>query len=198
LQSWPEYLQSTCNSSAHCLPPKSIVSEWYAVYTSCRHEKRVALHLEERQIEHFLPLFSSERTWRGGSKENIHLPLFPGYLFVRIHRAQRGRVLSVPGALQIVQGVGRSPASISDATISSLRSGLAERRIEPHSLLLKGRRGLIRSGPFAGMEGVIERLKSGFRVVLTVEQINQSIAIEVAEEDIEPIGSRDSAEMCLI
>ena len=56
-------------------------------------------------------------------------------------------------------------------------------------MLLKGQRALIRCGPFAGMEGVVVRAKFGFRVVLTVGQIVQSIAIEVAEENLEPIKS---------
>jgi transcription antitermination factor NusG len=172
------------------------VSKWYAVYTTCRHEKRVALHFEQRGIEHFLPLFRSERRWRGGSKVSLDLPLFPGYLFVRIDRAERGRVLSVPGALAVVGGVGRQPTTVADTTISSLRSGLAQRKVEPHPFLLKGQRALIQSGPFSGMEGVVVRVKNGFRVVLIVEQIMQSIAIEVAEEDLDPIGSRGFQRNC--
>jgi transcription antitermination factor NusG len=172
------------------------LSKWYAVYTTCRHEKRVALHFEQRGIEHFLPLFRSERQWRGRSKVSLDLPLFPGYLFVRIDRGDRGRVLSVPGALAVVGGVGRQPTAVADATISSLRSGLAQRKVEPHPFLLTGQRALIQSGPFMGMEGVVVRVKNGFRVVLTVEQVMQSIAIEVAEEDLDPIGSRGFQRNC--
>jgi transcription antitermination factor NusG len=150
------------------------------------------LHLEQREIEHFLPLFGSERSWRGRSKVNLDLPLFPGYLFVRIHSAERGRVLSVPGALALVVGVGRQPATVADTTISSLRSGLAQRKVEPHPLLLKGQRARIRSGPFTGMEGVVVRVKCGMRVVLTLELVKQSIAIEVSEEDLEPLGTEGS------
>ena len=55
------------------------------------------------------------------------------------------------------------------------------------------------------MEGVVVRKKNGFRVVLTLEQIMQSIAVEVSEEDVYPVGvadpfgngSRDNFEMCL-
>jgi transcription antitermination factor NusG len=177
-----------CSLSADSVAEPSVVSKWYAVYTTCRHEKRVALHLEQREVEHFLPLFGSERSWRGGSKVNLDLPLFPGYLFVRIHPAERGRVLSVPGALSLVGGVGRQPAAVADTTINSLRSGLARGGVEPHPLLLKGQRARIRSGPFTGMEGVVVRVKCGTRVVLTLDQIRQSIAIEVGEEDLAPIG----------
>ena len=57
---------------------------WFAVYTACRHEKKVSQHLSLRAIEHYLPLYRSERKWRDGSRVTLDLPLFPGYLFVRM------------------------------------------------------------------------------------------------------------------
>jgi hypothetical protein len=67
---------------------------WFAVYTTCRHEKRVGQHLGQREIEHFLPLYRSDRKWRDGSKATIELPLFPCYMFVRIAKFDRVRVLN--------------------------------------------------------------------------------------------------------
>jgi transcription antitermination factor NusG len=162
-------------------------SRWFAVYTTCRHEKRIAQHLEQREIEHYLPLYQSERKWRDGSRVTLDLPLFPGYLFVRIQRSERVSVLSVPGALAVVGGTGGEPAPLADSAIESLRRGLKEHRIEPHPLLRVGQSVRIRSGAFAGMEGVVARRKSGFRVVLTLEQIMQSIAVEVDQNDLEPV-----------
>jgi transcription antitermination factor NusG len=54
-------------------------------------------------------------------------------------------------------------------------------------LLTVGQRARIRSGALAGMEGVVVRKKNGFRVVLTLEHIMQSIAVEVVADDLEPI-----------
>jgi transcription antitermination factor NusG len=76
------------------------------VYTTSRHEKRVAQHLSLREIEYYLPLYRSERKWSDGSRVTLELPLFPGYLFVRIKRTERVRVLEVPGALSVVGGNG--------------------------------------------------------------------------------------------
>jgi transcription antitermination factor NusG len=58
--------------------------QWFAVYTTCRHEKRVARNLEQRQIEHFLPMYRTQHNWKDGTKATLDLPLFPGYVFVRI------------------------------------------------------------------------------------------------------------------
>jgi hypothetical protein len=41
------------------------------------------------------------------------------------------------------------------------------------------------------MEGIVVRRKNSFRVILTLEHIQRSIAVEVPAEDLEPIGSND-------
>lgn len=169
------------------LPEPLAGAGWFAVYTTCRHEKRVAQHFEQREIEHYLPLYVAHRKWRDGSKVALDLPLFPSYIFVRISRLERVRVLSVPGALAIVGGTGGEPASLPESAIESLRVGIQQGGVEPHPLLTAGQSVRICSGAFAGMKGIVLRKKAGFRVVLTLEQIMQSIAIEVDESDLEPL-----------
>lgn len=176
----------------------SSFSRWFALYTTCRHEKRIAQHLSQREIEHYLPLYQADRKWRDGSRVTLDLPLFPGYIFVRIQRSQRVSVLSVPGALAVVGGTGGEPAPLPDGAIEALRSGLLEHRVEPHPLLRVGQFARIRSGAFAGMEGVVVRKKSGFRVVLTLEQIMKSVAVELDEEDVEPLIDEKSSSSCLL
>lgn len=160
---------------------------WHAVYTVPRHEKSLARHLELRQIEHFLPVYSTRRKWRDGSNVTLDLPLFPGYIFVRIPRAARTRVLASPGALYLVGGLGLAPAEIPSMQIEALRDGLAKDRTQPHPLLTVGQRVRITRGALAGVEGVLQRLKSGLRVVITLELIMQSVAVEVEMSDIELI-----------
>jgi transcription antitermination factor NusG len=163
--------------------------KWFAVYTGYRHEKRVAEHFGQRQIEFFLPLYRVQRKWKDGSKVNLELPLFPCYIFARIGLGERVRVLEVPGVQCVVGGTAREPAPLPDADINTLRSGLDSRSAEPHPLLLVGQRARIRSGALAGMEGVVVRKKNGLRVVLTLNLIMQSIAVEVDSDDLEPQGS---------
>ena len=162
---------------------------WFALYTASRHEKRVAQHLSQREIEFYLPLYKSKRKWSDGSRVTLDLPLFPGYLFIHIQRSERGRVLGVPGALAVVGGTGGEPAWLPDATIDALRSGLETRLARPHPLLTAGQRVRIRFGALTGFEGIVVRNKNSFRVVLTVEHIMQSYAVEVALEDLEPLTS---------
>jgi transcriptional antiterminator NusG len=180
--------QSVLQDSA---PALLFEPKWFAVYTTSRHEKRVAQHLALREIEYYLPLYRAERKWSDGSRVTLELPLFPGYLFVRIRRTERVRVLEVPGALAVVGGNGREPVPLPDEAVDALRSGLHLRAAEPHPLLTVGQRARIRSGALAGMEGIVVRKKNSLRVVLTLEHIQRSIAVEVPAEDLEPIGKGD-------
>jgi transcription antitermination factor NusG len=164
---------------------------WFALYTTSRHEKKVAEHLGQREIEHFLPLYRSKRKWKDGSRVTLDLPLFTGYLFVRIEGGRRGKVLEIPGAVALVTGTGGKPAAVPDATITALRSGLREREAEPHPLLTAGQRARICFGAFAGFEGVVVRQKNLSRVVLTMENIMQSFSVEMPVDALEPLPAEE-------
>ena len=125
----------------------------------------------------------------GGSKPQLELPLFPSYIFVHINCHERWRVLEAPGALALV-GSRRGPSPIADVEIESLRNGFHLRNVEPHPYLVVGERARIATGPMAGMEGVLVRKKDNLRVVLTVEQIMQSISVEVDATELEHVPSR--------
>lgn len=170
-------------------------TRWYAVYVTARHEKKVAQHLEQREVEFYLPLYRKERKWKDGSRGTLELPLFPSYLFVRIGRADRGRVLGVPGVVSFVGGTGCEPAQLPDAEIESLRIGLPERKAEPHPLLEAGQRVRIRSGALVGMEGFVERSRNRSRVVLTIDLIRKSVAVEVEASELEILEADSSFEM---
>ncbi len=163
------------------------------MYTVSHHEKRVAQHLSQREIEHFLPLYRVQRKWNDGSRVTLDLPLFPGYLFVRIQRIDRVRVLEIPGAVAMVSGTGGQPVALPDATIQALRLGVEKYGVEPHALLIAGQLARIRFGAFAGMEGVVVRNKNRCRVVLTLEHIHRSFSVELDIEDVEPISSEELA-----
>ncbi|MGB7987731.1 MAG: UpxY family transcription antiterminator [Terracidiphilus sp.] len=163
--------------------------QWFAVYTSPRHEKRVSQYMVIREIVHYLPIYQVRRKWRNGATVVLDLPLFPGYLFVRIERGERVRVLEVPGVLSFVDGTGGKPSSLPDAEIDALRSGLPLRHAEPHTLLTVGQRARICSGPLAGMVGVVVRQKNSLRVVLTMDMIMQSVSVEVDGSELESLDA---------
>jgi transcription antitermination factor NusG len=165
-----------------------ISSQWFALYTAPRHEKRVAELLQEKRVEAFLPLYRTVRSWKNRTRVHLELPLFPSYVFVRIAQNSKGNVLSVPGALSFV-GSRREAWPLADLEIEKLRIGIEQFNAEPHPYLVTGDRARIRSGPFSGMEGVLVEKKNGLRVVLTVEQITRSFSIEVEIGNLERVRS---------
>ena len=168
---------------------------WFALYTTPRHEKHVSEILAQRQIETFLPLYRTTRRWKKSRPVVLELPLFPTYVFVRIARGARGAVLGVPGVLSIV-GSGREPWPLPDPEIEVIRLGMQMRKIEPHPYLAVGEKVRIKAGMMTGVEGVLVRKKNDFRVVLSLDAIMRSVAVEVDADDIEPASAQAARIAC--
>jgi len=170
------------------------LSFWYAVYTSAHHEKKVAEQFAGREIEHFLPLYEAVHQWKD-RRVRLQLPLFPGYVFVRLRSTERPRALQVPGVARLV-GFGDRPAPIPDLEIDGLRRGLqSQLKMQPHPYLTEGRKVRIIRGPLAGIEGILVRQKQNFRVVLSLDLIMRSVVVEVDTSDVYPIFTGEPLEV---
>jgi len=159
--------------------------QWYALYTSAKHEKRVHEHLDRRRIESFLPLYDSVRRWKD-RRVRLQLPLFPSYVFVHVTLRDRLQVLQVPGVVRFISFNG-GPCALQESEIEILRRIAVLQpslRAEPHPFLTVGRRVRIKAGPLAGIEGILVRRKSGARFVVSVDLIQRSVAVELNEADL--------------
>lgn len=161
--------------------------KWYALYTATHHEKRVHEQLGGRKVESFLPLYRTRRSWKKRVPQAVDLPLFPNYIFVRISRSERPAVLSTPGVFSIV-GSGPNGWELPGWEIEALRQGVALRRVQPHEYLVAGERVRVNSGIFEGLEGIIVRKKSDLHIVLTLDKIMRSVAIEVSAEELQLVS----------
>lgn len=164
--------------------PAAVATNWYALYTCPRHEKRVAEEIERRNITCYLPVYRSMRRWKDRRKE-VEFALFPGYVFVQMALENKLRVLELTGAVRLVSFNGR-PAVVPANDIETLQSRLAGAKIEPHPYLRAGRRVRVRSGPMEGLEGIVVRRKDSCRIVFSIELIQRSVAVEVDQADLEP------------
>ncbi len=142
--------------------------------------------LDVRLIESFLPTFETLRVWKNRQRVKVQTPLFPSYLFVRIHQHQRGMVLGAPGVLHIV-GNSRGPLAIPDREIDFLRSDFCKKHIEPYHDLVVGSKVRIRSGPMEGLLGTLVQKKKSLRFILTIAMINQNAAVEVLADELEAV-----------
>jgi len=159
---------------------------WFALYTRHQHEKAVAQALSGKAVEVFLPLYNAVHRWKDRLK-HLSLPLFPNYLFVFAGSDQRGAILSTPGVYDFVR-LGGLLAPIPVEEIEAVRR-VVERglHIEPHPFLHVGDRVRLRSGPLEGIEGILVRKKTFYRLVLSVELLARSISVEVDMADLERV-----------
>jgi transcription antitermination factor NusG len=162
---------------------------WYAASTRANHEKRVTEQLSARSIEHFVPLYGSIRRWKD-RRVNLQLPLFPGYVFVRLALRDRMRVLQIPSVARFVSFNG-NPATLPETEIEALKAAL-ERGIEaaPHPYVKVGRRVRINSGPLEGLEGIVIRKKNDLRFVISLDTIQRSIRLDIDAPSVEPVHDR--------
>ena len=159
---------------------------WYAARTRPNHERRVAERMVQRSIEHLLPLYTSLRQWKD-RKVSLSMPLFPGYLFVRLCMRERLHVLEVPGVAGLV-GIGSQPVPLPDEEIRAIQDCVnLESRIAPHPYLVIGNRARVRSGPFQGIEGIIVRSNSQTRLVISFSLIQRSVTLEIDQIELEPV-----------
>jgi transcription antitermination factor NusG len=154
------------------LPP------WFALTAKPRHEKSASRILSNKGLESFLPLYRARRQWTDRVKV-VDLPLFPGYVFCRFDYERRLAVLTTPGVSSII-GFDNAPAPVSDEEIDRVQaivaSGLPS---QPWPYTRVGETVRIIRGSLAGMEGVLVRERDSMRVVVSVEMLRRSVAVEI-------------------
>jgi transcription antitermination factor NusG len=161
---------------------------WWVIHTRHQHEKVVADMLTARGFDIFLPLYESTRRWKDRRKI-LSLPLFPCYLFIRGGLERRLQVVSTPG-VNMVLCRGERAAIVPQDEIEAIQHALAgPARVEPHPNLKCGMRVRVIRGALEGVQGILVRTKNLCRLVLSVDLLAQSVAVEVNAWDVEPIVS---------
>lgn len=162
---------------------------WCAVYTRHQHEKTVAGMMAAKGLEVFLPLYESRRQWKD-REQVLQMPLFPCYVFVHARHDRRLQIVTTPGVHMIVRS-GEQVAVIRDEEIAALRRTTDSLLpIEPHPYLNCGERVRVKRGSLEGVEGILVRKKNQYRLVLSVDILSKSVAVEVAAADVEPFPGK--------
>ncbi|HTB10575.1 MAG TPA: UpxY family transcription antiterminator [Bryobacteraceae bacterium] len=157
------------------------MANWFALRVRPKHEKTVAMKLSMLGFDEYLPMHQVRRLWSDRVKV-LDTPLFPGYLFCRFAYSDRLRVLNSPGVESIV-GFGKTDVPVEDSEIAAVRMLVASGKPLAHLPFLRiGQNVVIERGPLAGIRGVVLRDESAWRVVVSVEALDRSIAVEVDRE----------------
>ena len=148
---------------------------WFAIRVRPRYEKQVAQSIESKGVETFLPLYLERRRWSDRTQE-IHTPLFDGYVFCHINPAFRLPILVTPGVIHFV-GIGKTPVPVEDSEIAAIQtvvgSGSAVRSCP---FLREGDRVRVDDGPLRNVEGILLRTGETDQVVLSVTLLQRSMA----------------------
>ena len=153
---------------------------WFAVRVKSQCEKMVSQLLRQKGYEEFLPLYRSRRKWSDRIK-TIELPLFSGYLFCRFDPNKRAAILATPGVFLIV-GQGRTPIAIESAEVDGIRLAVGSgQQVQPWPHLEIGQKVRIEMGALRGVEGTLLRFKGSSHLVLGIQLLQRSVAIEVDE-----------------
>jgi transcriptional antiterminator NusG len=114
-------------------------------------------------------------------------PLFPGYVFVNVSDEERVRVLQTAGVVSIVSIAGK-PAPLREAEVEMLKQCTTRpQQFEPHPFLCIGQRVRVKYGPFEGWQGILVHKRNSTRLIVSLEQIMRSVAVELEGADVEPV-----------
>src|SRR5581483_10559314 len=157
---------------------------WYASYTCSRREKQVARRFSDRGVECFLPLYHKVHRWSHDTR-TLQLPLFPGYVFVRIPPIERFRVIDIPGVVRLVSFNGQ-PAAVPDRDIEILRRAINLGGVaEPHPFIKPGKQVEVLRGPFRGLKGTVRKSKTKhLGLIVSVDLLMRSIILRIDAADL--------------
>jgi transcriptional antiterminator NusG len=164
---------------------------WFALWTHSNCEERVREQLAAKGFRVFLPTI---RDWsrRAGVRRLISKPMFPSYLFVQhaIEKRSYVEVMKTQGLVRILGERWDRLEAIPSVEVAAIQRVVdTNLSVTPYPYLREGQRVRITDGPLAGLEGVLirSRPQRGL-LVLTVDLLRRSVAVEVDCTAVEPVN----------
>ena len=155
---------------------------WYVVHVKPRTEKKVDDFLACLRVFHYLPLVRKETKVQ---RRRIvrHLPVFPGYVFTRLHPDERRRLLETK---QVVRMIGvMDPRRM----IHQLRQIEHASRLPVDLRVIEafapGEHVRVVSGPLRGLEGQVVRRGKETSLVLSLDILGRALEVSVSPCDLQ-------------
>lgn len=160
--------------------------QWFVVTTKYQHEKKVDQLLKGKGHNSYLPLYNKLSYWKD-RKKKIQTPLFHCYLFVNINPKTKMDILQTNGVIHFVS-FDNKPVPIPDCQIELIKNLLNEdRKIEAEFKFVEGQQVKVVYGPLKGAVGVFQKVKDKSRLLITLETLNRTIAVEINADEIVPV-----------
>jgi transcription antitermination factor NusG len=159
--------------------------EWWVLQTKPRVEKSLARRLLRESVPFFLPLF--ERSHRLKSRViTAHLPLFPGYLFLRGDAEARLTALETNFVARCLPVADEARLQADLTRVFQMMGADAPLRPEPR--LFPGARVEITDGPLAGMTGTVLRRGKQLRFFVEVRMLQCGVSVELERWMFQPVN----------
>ena len=160
---------------------------WTAAYVKPRQEKALAWDLQEREVGYFLPMVLKETSSGGRRRRNLY-PLFPSYLFVLGGETERLQALKTDRIVSLVR-----PPLGGEETLRGELAALASAlehypsALELHPRLQAGVAARVKSGPMAGVEGVVLQVGAKRKLWIGVSCLGVGATLEISADLVEPL-----------
>lgn len=154
---------------------------WYVIYTRPQQENKVSNYLSQKGIEFFFSTIKDVRQWHD-RKKIINKPLFPGYIFVRIHdAADYFNCLEIEGVCCFVK-FGKQLGMISQAEIDQLKLMVNYNgSIEVSDEYFKsGQKLQIEEGALAGLTGEMVQYNGKTKILIRTYILSRSILVDLS------------------
>jgi len=154
------------------------MSYWAIVQTHSQREELAAAGLERKGFGIYLPRIKL------GMRRQL-VPLFPNYLFVRIH-AIWYPVLSTVGVIRLLRNGEREPSRIDEAIVREIRAREVRGVVRLPRRIVPGDRVRIVRGSFRDHIGVYEGMSGKEREHVLLELLGRKVRIEMNTDDFTP------------
>lgn len=159
---------------------------WWLMYTKSRQEKQLMRHLRQLGVDHYAPQIAQRKRSPAGRIRTTYIPLFNNYVFVCGNDEDRYQAVCT-GCVQKVTDINDVPSFVGD--LRQIRDLIEmgvpltiESRLEP------GQQVRVRSGAFAGYEGIVLRREQETRLLVSVRFMEQGVSVKLEDCQLEPIG----------
>ncbi len=176
-------IEST-DTSSHEPTWVNATGQWHVIHTKPRQEKLLSEALEVKSIPHFLPLVQQKRVY-GHRKRVVELPLFSSYLFLRGSAEATMTAYETRRVVQVLPVLDQESISHELQQIELALRGNGT--LDPYPFFEKGRPVRVKSGPFRGLEGIVDTRKGQDRIILVVQTIGQATSLEIDANLLEPL-----------
>ncbi len=159
-------------------------TQWYALYTKSRAEKKVHEQLTAMGIHAYLPLRREKRQWSDRQKW-VEVPAISSYIFVNLSPSSFQKVFEARGVVAYVSNKGKAVA-IPDHEIEAMRRTIENKlafSIET-SRLKKGQMITLTSGPLKGIKGEIIEVQGTKKLYLRISHIGYMLVLNLNEVNI--------------